>query len=93
MSTAGFAQNQIVYPQGGVIGGLTYTAAKEIMPEYGFLPGKKFPTYPTIKSFDFKGLKLKVILYNDREVKKLDKVNCSEIKITNASELKEIREQ
>lgn len=83
-----YSQNQIIYPQGGVIGGLSYVLAKEIMPEHGFLPGKKFPTYPTVKPFDFNNLKLKVILYNDRDENKLAKINCSEIEITNQTELK-----
>lgn len=88
ISFSSYSQNQIIYPQGGVIGGLSFILAKEIMPEHGFLPGKKFPTYPTIKPFDYKNLKLKVILYNDRDEKKLSKINCSEIAITNNTELK-----
>jgi hypothetical protein len=87
-SFASLSQNQIIYPQGGVIGGLSYVVAKEIMPEHGFLPGKKFPTYPTVKPFDFKNLKLKVTLYNDRDEKKLTKINCSEVEIDNKTELK-----
>ena len=83
-----YSQNQIIYPQGGVIGGLSYALAKEIMPEHGFLPGKKFPTYPTVNTFDFKDLKLKVILYNDRDERKLTKINCSEVEINNKTELK-----
>ena len=83
-----YSQNQIIYPQGGVIGGLVYVATKDIMPEHGFLPGKMFPTYPTVKSFDFKNLKLKVALYNDRDIKNLPKINCSEVEINNKSEFK-----
>ena len=88
ISFASYSQNQIIYPQGGVIGGLVYVATKDIMPEHGFLPGKTFPTYPTVKPFDFKNLKLKVILYNDRDIKKLRKINCSEVEINNKSEFK-----
>ena len=83
-----YSQNQIIYPQGGVIGGLVYAATKDIMPEHGFLPGKSFPTYPTVKPFDFKNLKLKVILYNDRDIRKMTKIDCSEVEINNKSELK-----
>ena len=68
-SFTSYSQNQIVYPQGGVIGGLSYIVGKEIMPEHGFLPGKKFPTYPTVNQFNFENLKLKVILYDDRDEK------------------------
>ncbi len=85
--TSSYSQNQIIYPQGGVIGGLSYVIAKEIMPEHGFLPGKKFPTYPTINQFDFQDLKLKVTLYNDRDEKKLTKINCSQIVLNNETEL------
>jgi hypothetical protein len=88
-SFTSYSQNQIIYPQGGAIGAMSYVMAKEIMPEHGFLPGKKFPTYPTVEPFDFNNLKLKVTLYNDRDEKKLSKINCSEIGITNETELKE----
>lgn len=87
-SFTSYSQNQIIYPQGGLIGGLSYVLAKEIMPEHGFLPGKKFPTYPTVKPFDFKDLKLKVILYNDRDERKLTKIDCSTVEINNDSEFK-----
>lgn len=80
--------SQIIYPQGGVIGGLTFQIAKDIMPEHGFLPGKKFPTYPTVNKFDFNKQKIKVILYDDRDLLKLTKTSCSEIPITNETELK-----
>jgi hypothetical protein len=88
ISFTSYSQNQIIYPQGGAIGAMSYVMAKEIMPEHGFLPGKKFPTYPTVEPFDFNNLKLKVTLYNDRDEKKLSKINCSEIGITNETELK-----
>ena len=88
ISFTSYSQNQIIYPQGGAIGAMSYVMAKEIMPEHRFLPGKKFPTYSTVEPFDFNNLKLKVILYNDRDEKKLSKINCSEIGITNETELK-----
>ena len=87
-SFTSYSQNQIIYPQGGVIGGLSYIVGKEIMPEHGFLPGKKFPTYPTVNQFNFENLKLKVILYDDRDEKKLTKINCSDVEINNKTELK-----
>jgi hypothetical protein len=84
-----YSQNQIIYPQGGIIGGLTYEVAKEIMPEHGFLPGKKFPTYQTVNKFDFNNLRLRVVLYNDRQEKNLTKIDCSEIELNNKTELKD----
>lgn len=83
-----YSQNQIIYPQGGVIGTLSYQIAKDIMPEHGFLPGKKFPTYPTVKPFNFNGLPLKVLLYNDRDEKQAATLRCSRTEITNETELK-----
>jgi len=81
------SQSQIIYPQGGLIGELSYAIAKDIMPEHGFLPGKKFPTYPTIDKYDFKNIKLKVILFDNRDSLKLTKINCSEIELNNKTEL------
>lgn len=89
ISFLSYSQNQIIYPQGGLIGTLSYEIAKDIMPEHGFLPGRKFPTYPTVKPFDFNGLRLKVVLYNDRDDLQLSTLSCSPlIKITNETELK-----
>ena len=56
------------------------------MPEHGFLPGKKFPLYSTLKKYDFKNLKLRVELYDDRENLRLNKVECSALEFTNTSE-------
>jgi len=56
------------------------------MPEHGFLPGKKFPFYSTIDKFDFRGLKLRVELFDDRERLNLKKIGCSEIDFTNTLE-------
>lgn len=57
-----------------------------IMPEHGFLPGRKFKYYPTINKYDFKGLRLRVELFDDRINLKLKKTQCSEIEFTNTSE-------
>lgn len=56
------------------------------MPEHGFLPGKKFKYYPTIDKYDFKGHKLRVELFDDRDSLRYDKVYCSDINFTNTSE-------
>ena len=82
------SQSQIVYPQGGAVGALSYVVAKDIMPEYGFLPGKKFPSYSTVDKYDFKNIKLKVVLYDNRDSLKLVKLNCSVVEINNKTELK-----
>ena len=81
-------QSQIIYPQGGTIGVLSYEVAKDIMPEHGFLSGKKFPTYATVEKYDFKNIKLKVVLYDCRDSLKLAKLSCSEVEINNKTELK-----
>ena len=80
-------KGQITYPQGGLISNLSYSLASSLTPEHGFLPGKKFPIYPLIKKNDFNEMSLKVILYDDRKNMSLNKINCSEIEITNQSEL------
>lgn len=80
--------SQIIYPQGGAIGSLLYTAGAEFMPEHGFLPGKKFPTYETVEKFDFNGKKIKVVLFDDRNTLNLKKIDCSEVELTNSSEFK-----
>ncbi|MFY7813724.1 MAG: hypothetical protein ACOVRK_00915 [Chryseobacterium taeanense] len=80
---------QIIYPQGGAIGGFVYTAAAEFMPEHGFLPGKKFPLYETVEKFDFNGKRVKIVFYDDRKTLNLDKIDCSKIGLTNSSEFKD----
>ncbi|MFA6200554.1 MAG: hypothetical protein WC679_09140 [Bacteroidales bacterium] len=56
------------------------------MPEHGFLPGKKFKYYSTIDKYDFKGHKLRVELFDDRDSLRYDKIYCSDIDFTNTSE-------
>jgi hypothetical protein len=59
---------------------------KGLVPEHGFLPGSKFKFYPTINTYDFKGFKLRVEVYDDRENVKLTKTHCSDLEFTNTSE-------
>lgn len=58
------------------------------MPEHGFLPGKKFQFYPTIDSFNFTSLKLRVELHDTRQQLNLTRVGCSDIEMTNTPEFK-----
>lgn len=55
--------------------------------EHGFLPGKKFPIYNTIAKFNFNGKKVSVKLFDNRFLEKIDKIECSDLKLTNTSEL------
>lgn len=88
LALSNFYHSQIIYPQGGAIGSLAYTAAAEFMPEHGFLPGKKFPTYETVEKFNFNDKKIKIVLYDDRKDINLSKINCSEVELSNSSEFK-----
>jgi hypothetical protein len=54
--------------------------------EYGYLPGRRFPFYQTIKKYDLKGLPIRVELYDDRSELNLSTVICSPLKIENISE-------
>ena len=56
------------------------------MPEHGFLPGKKFPTYETVEKFDFNNKKIKIVLYDDRNTLNLTNIDCSKVGLTNSSE-------
>jgi hypothetical protein len=66
--------------------GIGYVVGAAIMPEHGFLSGKKFKFYPTIDKYDFTGLKLRIEIYDERENLKLTKTQCSDIEFTNSSE-------
>ncbi len=57
-----------------------------IMPEHGFLPGKKFKYYSTIDKYNFNGLKIRIELYDERKNLLLTKIQCSETLLTNTSE-------
>lgn len=59
-----------------------------IVPEHGFLPGKKFPFYSTIDKYDLSTLKLRVEMFDERNSLNLQRINCSELKLTNTSEFK-----
>ncbi|MBL7113954.1 MAG: hypothetical protein ISS19_18595 [Bacteroidales bacterium] len=71
--------SQVVIVPTGII-------SASIVPEHGFLPGKKFKFYPTITKYDFFGKKFRVELFDDREILKLKKIQCSELEFTNTSE-------
>src|ERR1700744_874151 len=57
-----------------------------LMPEHGFLPGKKFKFYPAIGKYNFGGRKLRIELHDDRDSLKLKQVDCSSVELTNTSE-------
>ncbi len=59
---------------------------KKIDYEYGYLPGKRFPYYKTIEKYDFNGQKIRVELYDYREIKGLQHIDCSTERIENLSE-------
>ena len=58
-----------------------------MVPEHGFLPGRKFPIYKTVDNYDFEGAAFRVELYDDRENLKLSRIQCSNVDIENTSEL------
>jgi hypothetical protein len=59
-----------------------------IVPEHGFLPGKKLEFYSTIGKYDFPGQKMRVELYDTRDSLQLVQLNCSKVEINNGSEFK-----
>ena len=58
-----------------------------IIPEHGFLPGRKFPLYSITEKYDFNNERINVILFDDRDSLKLKKIECSDVEITNESEI------
>jgi hypothetical protein len=60
--------------------------SSSMVSEHGFLPGKQFQFYSTIKEYDFGNKRFRVELFDDRKNLKLEKVDCSEISFTNTSE-------
>lgn len=60
---------------------------EDIVPEHGFLPGRKFPIYPTINPFDFESKSYRVELMDDRFNLHLTEIECSTLSIDNTSEL------
>jgi len=73
------AYGQVIIVPIGLIG-------YSVMPEHGFLPGKKFNFYPTINKYDFNGNKFRIELIDVRGILKLKKIQCSELEFTNTSE-------
>jgi hypothetical protein len=57
-----------------------------VMPEHGYLPGKKFRFYSTINKYDLGGLKLRVELRDVRDSLKIERLDCSLVPINNQSE-------
>lgn len=60
---------------------------EDIVPEHGFLPGRKFPIYPSVSSFDFENQSYRVELIDDRFNLHLKRIGCSTLTIENTSEL------
>jgi len=60
--------------------------SRTILPEHGFLPGKKFTFYNTIDKYNFKGLRIRVELFDDRKILNLKRLSCSGMQFTNTSE-------
>jgi len=73
------AHCQIIIVPIGLIGA-------SVMPEHGFLPGKKFKFYSTINKYDFNASKFRIELIDVRDILKLKKIQCSELEFTNTSE-------
>jgi hypothetical protein len=66
--------------------GLVPTLGAALMPEHGFLGGKKFKIYPAIDKHDLGGLRLRIELRDVRDSLKLQKLDCSPVGFTNTSE-------
>ena len=60
--------------------------ASAIVPENGFLPGKKFAYYATVERHDLKKAAFRVEVYDDRARLKLSRAGCSEMGFTHTSE-------
>lgn len=74
-----------------VIHAQTVVSYPKLVPEHGYLPGKKFKFYPTINNYDFKGLRMRVELHDDRPTLRLTKTDCSGIPFTKTSEFESPR--
>ncbi len=59
---------------------------RAMMPEHGFLPGKKFRFYPAIGKYDLGGKRLRVELHDERDSLRLMRVDCSPVEMTKTSE-------
>jgi len=74
---------QVVYHSSHSIPIIT---GSSIMSEHGFLPGKKFPYYNTIDKYNFRGLRIRVEIFDDRKILNLKRIPCSGMQFTNTSE-------
>lgn len=57
-----------------------------MMPEHGFLPGRKFKYLQTVHVYDFSKHRLRVELYDTRAQMNLKQTSCSDLAFTNTSE-------
>jgi hypothetical protein len=71
--------SQVIIVPTGLIGA-------SLVPEHGFLPGKKFMFYPTLVKYKFHGRKFRVEIFDDRQTLNLSKIQCSDLEFTNTSE-------
>jgi hypothetical protein len=78
------SQVYVIVPMGAVV-----PLGAAIMPEHGFLPGKKFTYYSAIDKYDFGGRSLRVELTDNRDSLRLSKLECSNVDITNTSEFRD----
>jgi hypothetical protein len=67
---------------------LVFPLGQAIVPEHGFLPGKKFQYYPTIDKYDFSGRHMRVELTDRRESLGMQNISCSMVELNNRSEFK-----
>lgn len=74
----GNSQVVIIYPVAPI--------GQAVMPEHGFLPGKKFQFYPTIEKYDFSGTRIRVELSDYRDSLKIIRLDCSQTELNNKSE-------
>ena len=65
---------------------IIYPIGQTVVPEHGFLPGKKFQFYPTIEKYDFSGARIRVELSDERDSLKIIRLDCSQTEINNKSE-------
>jgi hypothetical protein len=75
--TTGYSQSYYVVAQ--------WALAKAIVPEHGFLPGKKLQFYPTTDTYDFAGIQMRIELYDQRDSLQLKGIPCATTEITNKS--------
>lgn len=81
-------RDQVTLLNAGLLGKIIYELGDATMPQYGFLPGKKFPIYDTRYPFDFQKRTISVTLEDLRDSLKLPLVKCSTIELKNKSEFR-----